>query len=370
MLALRELLGLTQNEVARTLRISQSALSKIEKAERPITPDLIDRASTSYGLPRRFFHIPPNATEAGIPTFRKASTAKVSDERRIVRHCREAARIYSTAADQAGYHTSQIPHDLASREVEEAASRLRAITGLSPEAPVPNMTRFLEKLGVGVIAHLDDGPEAVAQHMGVSIPESIPSRPLVALPHPLPGAVARFTLAHELAHHIWDQNTTQSWTGRRAPQEQRAHAFANALLLPTSVLRRRVTERLTLAAYLAIKADYGISVSAIITAAKRAGVISSERARSLRIQHSARGWHNNEPVHVASERPLLLKQCLHRITVWDSASIADTTAMPAATIARWIDEAIPSAAPIISLQQWRNRSDRIRRGARSEMTSL
>ena len=354
MLALRELLGLTQNEAARTLEISQSALSKIEKAERPITPALIDKASASYGFPRSFFHVPPSPLEVGIPTFRKTSTAKASDERRIVRHYREAARIYAAVAEDSGYHSSQVPPELAVLGVDEAADRLRAVSGLAPEAPVPNMIRFLERLGIGVITHLDDTTNTeVAAHSGVTIPAAMPSRPLVALIGPPPGAVARFTLAHELAHHIWDQDATQPWTSSRAPQEKRAHAFASALLLPKAMLHQRVTEDLKLTAYLKIKADYGVSISAIITAAKRIGVISPERARSLYIQLSARGWRHNEPVNVASEHPLLLKQCLQRITAWDSAAIAEATAMPAAIIARWTGHDIPSTASIIDLHQWR-----------------
>lgn len=359
LLALRELLGLTQTDLAGTLGVSQPMLSKIEKAERPITPDLIDQAAACYDLPRSFFHVPPGLLDVSVPTFRKTSTAKASDERRIVRCYREAARIYADVSQTAGYHTNQIPEDLASQNADDAATSLRASAGLDIEAPIPNMTRFLERLGIGVIAQLDVTTTDIGHHLGVSIPAAIPSRPLIALVHDLPGAVARFTLAHELAHHIWDRETIQPWTSRRAPQEQHAHAFAAALLLPTTVIKQRISEDLNLNAYLRIKADYGISVSAIITAAKRTGAISPERARSLYIQHSARGWRTNEPVPVAAEHPILLKQCLQRITAWDTTAIAETTAMPAEVIARWTGQEIPPSAPVINLHQWRQTTPRL-----------
>ena len=93
LLALRELLGLTQQDLAHALGVSQPALSKIEKAERPLSTDLIERASHHYNLPARFFHIPPSVLEVGIPTFRKASTARAGDERRRrARRCAASCR--------------------------------------------------------------------------------------------------------------------------------------------------------------------------------------------------------------------------------------------------------------------------------------
>lgn len=353
LLALRELLGLTQQDLARALGISQPGLSKIEKAERPLSTDLIDRASRHYDVPAQFFLIPPGLLDIGVPTFRKSSTARAGEERQILRTYREAARVYADAAEASGYHTNQIPPTLAASDADTAAEQIRRLAGIDATAPIGNMTRLLERLGIGVIWHLtptDDGPSA---HAGISIPAASPTRPLVALASHLPGDAARFTLAHELAHLIWDQDA-QPWTSSRSPQEKRAHDFASALLLPADMIRTRVTDTLNLNGYLPIKAEYGASLAAIIMAAKRLHVITPQRARSLFIQLSARGWRTQEPVHVGDEKPLLLTQALKRITTWDTHSIATTTAMPAATIARWTGEAIPDPT-IINLTHWRTR---------------
>lgn len=353
LLALRELLGLTQQDLAHTLGISQPTLSKIEKAERPLSTDLIERASHHYDLPSQFFHIPPGILDIGIPTFRKSSTARAGEERRILRTYREAARVYADAVETSGYHTNQIPSTLADLDADTAAGQIRRLAGTDATAPIGNMTRLLERLGIGVIWHLtptDDGPSA---HAGISIPAANPTRPLVALASHLPGDAARFTLAHELAHLIWDQDA-QPWTSSRSPQEKRAHDFASALLLPADMIRTRVTDTLNLNGYLPIKADYGASLAAIIMAAKRLHAITPQRARSLFIQLSARGWRTQEPVHVGDEKPLLLTQALKRITTWNTHSIATTTAMPAATIARWTGQTIPDPT-IINLTHWRTR---------------
>jgi hypothetical protein len=77
-------------------------------------------------------------------------------------------------------------------------------------------------------------------------------------------------------------------------------------------VRPRVSESLNLHGYLPIKADYGISVGAIIRHSRDLGVISDVRYRSLNIQLSSSGWKYDEPVEVADEKPLLLGQAMSR----------------------------------------------------------
>ena len=165
LLALRELLGLTQQDLAHTLGISQPTLSKIEKAERPLSTGLIDRARHHYDLPSQFFHIPPGLLDIGIPTFRKSSTARAGEERRILRTYREAARVWADASEASGYHTNQISPTLTACDVDTAARQIRHLAGIDATAPIGNMTRLLERLGIGVIWRLtptDDGPSAHA----------------------------------------------------------------------------------------------------------------------------------------------------------------------------------------------------------------
>lgn len=83
-------------------------------------------------------------------------------------------------------------------------------------------------------------------------------------------------------------------------------------LMAQMLISRRVYEDMTLSSYLRIKADYGASVSAIVMRAQRLGVISSQRARSLHIQISSRGWRDNELVPVSAEHPTLLHQATQR----------------------------------------------------------
>jgi transcriptional regulator with XRE-family HTH domain len=61
--ALREQSGFTQNNLAQFLRVDQSLISKIEKNERPITSDMLDKLAALFGVTTDSFNgesIPTN----------------------------------------------------------------------------------------------------------------------------------------------------------------------------------------------------------------------------------------------------------------------------------------------------------------------
>lgn len=348
----REVAELTQSALAPLLGVSQAFLSQVEKAERAFATELVAAAAQALKLPESFFRMRPTLLDVPVPTFRKSKQAKATDERRIVRLQREAARVFEWASQESGYFAAQLPDKWKTWSEADVAAALRKSQGISHDGPIPNMTRFLERLGFGVIHTLDVKPAAESAHSGISIPSSHVNRPLISTPTLYRGDAARFTLAHELAHHIWDQDSPII-TSTRSPEEVRAHRFASALLLPPHVLRARVTEGLSLNGYLPIKADYGISVGAIIMAAKDARIVSPQRARSLQIQLNSRGWRKEEPVEVPNETPLLFKQALERTAGRERVQVETLTGLPASILTRWTG--LEFADNVTSLAEFRRR---------------
>jgi Zn-dependent peptidase ImmA (M78 family)/transcriptional regulator with XRE-family HTH domain len=366
--ALRHIYGLTQTALADRLRVTQSFLSKVERGSRPVPDSLVVHASGEFGLPISFFAVQPSPLEAGPVTFRKTSRASVRDEERVSELYNEAARLFRTVSKESGYIAADLPDPADYRhDPEEVAIAMRQAAGLGEADPIPNATRCLERLGIGVVDHLDERCHD-GGHTGVSRPSRLNDRPLVALADDVPGAVKRLTLLHEAYHLIGDRDLAGPITSTRSPEERRAFHFAGAVLLPASVVRQRVSESLNLHGYLPIKADYGISVPAIIRRARDLGFISSERYRSLSIQLSSQGWRTNEPVEVADEKPLLLSQALRK--VYGNQAVArashDVGAAPE-WIRRWTHSIVESTAPrvgnVIHLASARARDRRAFRGS-------
>ena len=360
--ALAELLGTSRTRLAESVGATPAQLSKIESGMQRFPLDLAVTMAEKHGVPLAFFTQNDPVHEATVPTFRKKARVSALDQKRTTRLAREAARIFTAASTQTGYK----PFDFTDDEdllddVEQVALEVRRAAGIADDAPVPNVTRALERQGIAVINGLDPHAEPTGDLSGISLPTRHDQRPLVALVTSLPGAVARFTLAHEAAHHIWDQDLPSPITSTKDHREQRAHRFAGALLLPQQQATARITEQTTLRGYLPIKADYGLSVGAIIMRARDVGAISPDRARSLQIQLSSLGWRDPdvEPVPVAAERPLLLQQALARVTDLDGPGLASWTALPPQLVLHWagLAETTPEApaAPVIDLDAARRR---------------
>lgn len=339
--ALRDLRGLTQQELAAAAGVSQGFLSRVQNGTRALPESLAVDLCETYSLPLSFFQIADGVTDNGQFTFRKRSRASARDERRVKRLYSEAARLFSSISDASGFRTHGLPDpDDFNGDPDECAEALRTSAGLGLEDPVKNVTRLLERHGVGVISNLDDSIDGASDHVGVSRPNPGTDRPLVALTAELPGAVQRLSLGHECSHWIFDRHLTSPLGSTRSPEEARAFRFGGALLLPARVVRKRVTESLSLHGYLRIKADYGISVGAIVRRARDLGVISPARYRSLSIQISSQGWRSNEPVDVAQETPALFRQALAKVYGKHAVSRAsDEYGIEPALIQRWLGTA-------------------------------
>ena len=230
--------------------------------------------------------------------------------------------------------------------MRSVAVALRRAAGLDDEEPMLNVTRTLERFGIGVVDRLDEHGYS-GGHTGVSRPSRLNDPPLVALADDVPGAVKRLTLLHEAYHVMADRDLSRPITSTRSVEEQRAFRFAEAVLLPKPVVRKRVSESLNLHGYLPIKADYGISVGAITRRARDMGLISNERYRSLNIQLSSAGWRTNEPVEVADEKPLLLAQALRK--AFGPQAVARASHVVGATpewIRRWTQATAGGEAPM------------------------
>jgi transcriptional regulator with XRE-family HTH domain len=311
-LALRRIHRLTQADLADRLGVTQSFMSYVEKGDKAAPASLVHAAADAYSLPFAFFEVQPSSLDGGIATFRKTSHVTVRDEARVTALYDEAARLFRVLSFDTNFREAELPDPADFQgDPEVVATWLREAAGLDADEPVMNVTRTLERFGIGVIDRLDDECHQ-GTHVAVSRPSPLNDRPVVALAEDVPGAVKRLTLLHEAYHLMADRDLTSAIGSTRSVEEKRAYRFAGAFLLPAEVARDRISESLNLHGYLPIKAEFGVSVAALIRRGLDLGLISDQRYRSLNIQLSSQGWKRNEPVDVADEKPLLIRQALSK----------------------------------------------------------
>lgn len=337
LLALRELRAITQAQMAKDLGVSASALSLITKGEHRFTERIAAAACETYRVPAEFFAVATDLEDIGPLTFKKKSTARVRDEKRVSRLYTEAARLFRHASAASDYRQADLPDPADfNHDPEAIALEVRRRVGLGADDPVGNVVRLCERLGVGVVDDLDTESNEELRHSGVSRPSAHSTRPLIAVVTDLDPALKRFTIAHELYHLIADRDIERPLSSTRDPRERSADLFAGALLLPEPAARDRLTPGITLHGFLRVKADYGVEVRGLIHRANDLRIIDKDRARSLYIQWSSSGWRAAEPVEIPDERPLLLGQALQKVHGRNYAARAShVIGVPAELTAHW-----------------------------------
>jgi Zn-dependent peptidase ImmA (M78 family)/DNA-binding XRE family transcriptional regulator len=310
--SVRLLFGLTQHDLAHAAGVSQPLISYVEKGQKAATEELLDAVAQAVATPRSFFDVVPEAIPLDSLRFRKNSTASQKDTRRATTLFSEAFRVAARLVAEVGYHTPALPQpsgELDNDAIEELAQGTRAALRISLDAPVPHVTRTLERAGIAVAPIVLPGREPIEDavlpgHFGLSYWAGQGECALVGY---FPGSKPdrdRFTLAHEIGHMVLH--------GRRssADPEQEANRFASAFLLPHDRAVEVFDRRLVLSDFARLKAIWGMSIQAIIMRGGHLGFIGPDRKRSLFTQLTARGWRRDEPVTVHPEEPMLLWRLL------------------------------------------------------------
>lgn len=180
--------------------------------------------------------------------------------------------------------------------IELAAVKLREKWQLGMN-PIPNVHATLEKHGVKVriLPHEEgfDGFSAFAEGAGLRVPVmALSQRWLRAPEKDLPRF--RFTAVHELAHlHlILPEGLSHK------EKEDCCHRFAGAFLIPRKPFEEAFgvnRVKIALAELGAIKAEWGVSMAAIMKRASNLGLVTTGRYKTFCMVSAKNGWRTKDP---------------------------------------------------------------------------
>ncbi len=180
--------------------------------------------------------------------------------------------------------------------IEEAAVKLREKWQLGMN-PVPNVHATLEKHGVKVhiLPHEEgfDGFSAFAEGGDLRVPViALSERWLRGREKDLPRF--RFTAVHELAHlHLILPDGLS-----HKEKEDCCHRFAGAFLIPRKPFEEAFgvnRVKIALAELAAIKAEWGVSMAAIMKRASNLGLVTPGRYKTFCIVSAKNGWRTKDP---------------------------------------------------------------------------
>jgi len=340
----RELRGLAQVQLAREAgAVTSASVSQFENGHARPAAATLHRLSVALRVPLAFFAAParlPAQGEMGgfFRSLRSTSPRDRQQALAYVQLAREFALELEKIVVLPELDLPRIPvRDEKAREpldVERAADQVREHWNVSP-GPIPDVVRLLERSGIIVVRFRVsiEKVDAFCVHF--------PDRPVVAL-----GADkglrdrSRFDAAHELGHLVLHGIEGK---GGDKQTEGQANEFAAALLMPAEDIKAELPSRLDWPALLRLKAEWHVSIAALLVRAKTLRVMDEHAYGQAWKALSVRGWRKVEPGGLgAPEAPVLLRRAVDLVetTGISFTEFVDRAGLPEADVRTLLDASL------------------------------
>lgn len=333
-LSLRELSDRIENHV------SYGAIKKYEDGKMLPEQSVIIRLAEALGVKPDYF-FKSSTIELTNIEFRKRSklgAKEISSITEIVRdrleryfEVEELLRINRTFTNPL---QSVVINDI--EEVEEHVLSLLHSWNLGYN-PIPNVIEMLEDKGVKIVEI--DAPDSFD---GLST--FVDGVPVIVLNKGFDTVRKRFTAFHELAHLIFcfSENMEHGYL------EKCCHRFASAMLIPKPIMRRMLGDsraHLAIVELTAIKAQYGISVQALIRRAFDLHIIREHLYKGLFIWLTKTKNRKEEKLglYKGIEQSYRFRQLVYRLAAEDLVTLnkaADLGGIKVAELRDELDEII------------------------------
>lgn len=302
----REFRGLTQEELARKICVSQARIARIEGGIKTDVEDVIvGSMSEQLGFPVDFFGQKEERLGFGSSAYfyRKKADLLAADRKRIhglVNLLRIAIKTFSTFVEVGAKKPLPL-FDLAEYDGNPArvAQALRGLWRL-PDGPIKNLTGSIEAAGV-IVVPCDFGTRA----MDATSLRLVEMPPLIFINDAIPGDRWRYTLAHELAHLCMHELPHEL-------MEQEADAFAAEFLTPAVEMRAQFSRyrKLRIQDFANMKPYWKVSMASLMMRAHELGFLDENQRRYLWMTMSKLNIRVKEPNPVEIEQPQTLQRIL------------------------------------------------------------
>ncbi|MDM7461300.1 MAG: XRE family transcriptional regulator [bacterium] len=300
----RKAARLSLRQLAQRIGVSYESVRKYEQGVLVPSSEKLLAIARTLDKPVDFFRMSDMSIGTIEPVFRGHSCRTKRDEETILAQIRDWLERYLTIEGvieerfhfryPEGFPRTVRTYD----EVEAAAEDLRQVWGLGI-APIANLTATVEAYGIRVgEVPACEGFDACAFYI-----QNDENQPVIVVRHNIPGDRQRFSLAHALGHILLRPESPLD-------EEQAAHRFAAALLVPRTAVDRELKGfPLSLARLHTLKCIYGMSMQAWLRRAYELGYLDSQAYKTWKKLFRANDWYKKEPGWEAPpERPPRLKR--------------------------------------------------------------
>ncbi len=271
--------GLTQAEAAGQADIERTALAKIERGQRHVSALELSRLSVALRRPLDWFvrESLPAVVSRRAELEDEASTAALDEL--VEQLARDVELLVELELLSPPDEPLAFPAPTSVGEAESAARAAREHLNFG-DGPVHELSGVVEKFGLLAFALEIDGPQLDGAYV------SLDGFGIALVNGQQKTGRRRFTLAHELGHHVFQDAYATDWalTETGGGSEQMINAFAAHFLLPRSAALHRWQELGgsgdVRSAALRLAVEYRMSWSALCAHLRNIGLISvRERTR-------------------------------------------------------------------------------------------
>lgn len=304
----RESTGFTQQDLADAAGLSQGYISKIEAGLLPLTGEHLNSVAEALKCPVGLLldDTPVQGLEVTCMHHRRRhSKINIATKRRI-----EALTHLTRVSVEALLRGIELIPDTGLQRLDldlfdgdpTAAARAVRAAWRVPSGPIPNVIALIEAVGIVVVTR---SLFTTAQDAVSTWPRDGGRPPMMVVNLGLPADRQRFTTCHELAHLLLHALPAED-------QEQQANAFASEFLAPAEEIAPQLAGLTTrdFPRLMQLKAQWGMSIAALIRRAHDLDEISERQYRQFQIRLNQLGWKQVEPAALPSETPSTLTRVM------------------------------------------------------------
>lgn len=278
--------GITQEELAKTVGVTQAALSRYENDQREPDDDVLARLAETLGVTTGFLRAAGRLEGAMAidAHMRRQATAKPTTWRLLEAKLNMYRMHARCLFEEVALHAERSVPTFDPIDVDPpSAARLVRMQWRMPVGPVRHFARWLESAGCLILEEDFGTPrvDGLSQWAG--------DYPVILANLRSPTDRKRLTWAHELGHLVLHSEHVS------ADMEREADSFAAEFLMPAETIRPQLRQ-VTLARLFDLKREWGVSAQALIERAAGLGLLRPAQRTNLYKALSARGWRTREPV--------------------------------------------------------------------------
>ncbi|MGM0578224.1 MAG: helix-turn-helix domain-containing protein [Myxococcota bacterium] len=268
--------GMTQHELSQAVGLDRTAVSKLERGQRKL--DAMELMAIAQAVHRSVDWLLEIGGPGAVPSHRGRGAGDTLVEARADTLARDVGLLIRLGVLEPPSPLARAGEVAGPADAERTARDVRQQTGIHGD-PIPDLAAFGERLGL----------YTVCEQLGSGLPEgcymALEDAGVVLLNGSLPSGRQRFTLAHEIGHHVLQDEYSVDWSVLGDAESERiVNAFAVHLLLPADGLKPRWTGLVqrgldVRSRAIIVAAEYGASWTATVPQLARLGLLDeAERA--------------------------------------------------------------------------------------------